>query len=57
MYDVAGKARNVTLDMVVDNKLKPTAHPCKPLLPRKKSSVVVLPLQKYAPRPVIQSVD
>ena len=52
---MAGKARNVTLDMVVDSKLKPTAQPGKPLLPRKKSSVVVLPLQKYAPRPVIHS--
>jgi len=46
IYDVAGYARKVTLDMVVDNKLNPTAHPGKPLLPRKKSSVVLLPLLK-----------
>lgn len=39
--------------MVVDNKLNPTAHPGKLLLPRKKSSVVSLPLLKYAPRPAI----
>jgi hypothetical protein len=46
IYDVAGYARKVTLDIVVDNKLNPTAHPGKPLLPRKKSSVVLLPLLK-----------
>lgn len=51
MYDVAGYARKVTLDIVVDSRLNPTAHPGKPLLPRKKSSVVLLPLLKYAPRP------
>ena len=42
--------------MVVDNKLNPTAQPGKSLLPRKKSSVVLLPLLKYAPRPAIHSV-
>ena len=46
IYDVAGYARKVTLDIVVDNKLNPTAHPGNPLLPRKKSSVVLLPLLK-----------
>ena len=56
MYDVAGYARKVTLDIVVDNRLNPTAHPGKPLLPRKKSSVVLLPLLKYAPRPGTQYV-
>ena len=51
MYEVAGYARNVTLDMVVDSKLNPTAHPGSPLDPKKKSSVVLFPLLKYAPRP------
>lgn len=53
---MAGYARKVTLDIVVDSRLNPTAHPGKPLLPRKKSSVVLLPLLKYAPRPGKHSV-